>query len=85
MKAALEKGEGRDKLIALLLGELKAQNTAIDVARLRAEYDLPFIQAEVSRFELVVSKLTSEDPADIYSRYKGFLYSSSIDTLDGPF
>lgn len=63
----------------MLKSEYESKKASFATARFRAEYDDPYIEAEIARFELVVRKLTSEDPDDIYSRYKGFLFSSAID------
>ena len=46
---------------------------------------MPVIQAEYSRFESIVNKLTSDDPNDIICRYKGFLFSSFTNYAEGPY
>ena len=52
--------------------------TSYNVAKLKAQHDLPYIEEEVRRFESVVVKLLSSEKDDIFSRHRGFLYSNSI-------
>ena len=69
----------------MLRAEYKTVEENYFMARFRAEYDIPYIRAEVQRFESVVDKLTSNDVADIYCRHRGFLFSSWTNRGKGPF
>ena len=69
----------------MIRAEYKAVEECYHKARFRAEYDVPYIKAEVTRFESVIDKLTSKDVADIYCKYQGFLFSSWTNKGKGPF
>lgn len=76
--------EGAGALAAMLRTEHYSKQAAFARARYRVKYDPPYLQAEVAKLGVTIKKLTSDDPDDIFCRFKGFMFSHRINKPDGP-